>query len=680
MVLCFRDKYKVKNEFITLEIDAASGLITSLCPNLEDTDIADKCGLGASRYTLKSESIETDRPFTAYADKFAKYDKVYAQSEKIVCEDTKLRIKTEFSLENDTLIIKSSTANDDISRLGVDLNFNFLGKNNGTCEGQLLPTSPYSSDFINATYCIMPVIGKGFCTVASKSPEVKWKTDYSPYSFGHYINGFQFLYSPRAESLDIAVFFAKSEKECFEKLSDFYSAPIILPSLTGTFSNKLNVEVTGKCDKIGICAEEKEATVSVRNGKAEIEVLCYGRHRLIPYFGGVAGLECEVWFGEDADLLFKKSCDSTKKPYHGDENLCEGGIWLHSLLCFMNHTGNLKYLGKVKAELESIMGENGERKPRKTLLSYASDGYPAYHICKSKRVQEQFSGISILCEAYKLTKDGKYLDFAVKCAKTAIETYLRDDGAIFTESDYTTVCAPIIPIIDLALIMKFEGCDEDYAYFAEASSKIASYLVKRGMTFPTEGIKSPVNDEEIEEGSVSCTALSILYYCRYIEKRDDYIDFAEKILDFHENFVCKTPDVKLYRSTMRWWETIWEGDGTGPSVCAGHAWSIWRAEADYHMGILTGKREYLVKSLCGFMTNFSKITKDGHSFACYQPDFYPGGGDCEIRKSLLHLSSEDIPKNYTFGKGYPNHFDNSLSRYVWVRACATWLKDGFSSL
>ena len=40
------------------------------------------------------------------------------------------------------------------------------------------------------------------------------------------------------------------------------------------------------------------------------------------------------------------------------------------------------------------------------------------------------------------------------------------------------------------------------------------------------------------------------------------------------------------------------------------------------------------------------------------------------------LSSEDIPKRYEITHGYPRHFDNSLSRYVWARACATWLKDG----
>lgn len=127
-------------------------------------------------------------------------------------------------------------------------------------------------------------------------------------------------------------------------------------------------------------------------------------------------------------------------------------------------------------------------------------------------------------------------------------------------------------------------------------------------------------------------------------------------------------------STMRWWETIWEGDGTGPGICAGHAWSIWRAEADFHMGVLTGKADYFLSSWNGYMTNFSKITRNGESYSCYQPDYFVGGGDIAIRRTLMHLSDEDMEKRYEITHDYPRHYDHSLSRYVWVRACPTWRK------
>ena len=74
------------------------------------------------------------------------------------------------------------------------------------------------------------------------------------------------------------------------------------------------------------------------------------------------------------------------------------------------------------------------------------------------------------------------------------------------------------------------------------------------------------------------------------------------------------------------------------------------------------------------MTNFSKITKEGESYSCYQPDYFVGGGDPAIRRTLMQLSDEDIEKRYEITHGYPKHYDHSLSRYVWVRACPTWRK------
>lgn len=87
------------------------------------------------------------------------------------------------------------------------------------------------------------------------------------------------------------------------------------------------------------------------------------------------------------------------------------------------------------------------------------------------------------------------------------------------------------------------------------------------------------------------------------------------------------------------------------------------------------------------LTEMYKLTKDRKYFDfaassaktminCYQPDYFTGGGYTGTREALKQLSSEDIPKRYEITHGYPKHFDNSLSRYVWARACATWIKDG----
>lgn len=130
----------------------------------------------------------------------------------------------------------------------------------------------------------------------------------------------------------------------------------------------------------------------------------------------------------------------------------------------------------------------------------------------------------------------------------------------------------------------------------------------------------------MEEGSISCTALSLLYYCRNVRREKRYLEKAKEILDLHENWVIETPICQMKCSTLRWWETQWEGDADGPAICAGHAWTIWRAEADYLYYSLTGEEEYLRKAFNGFLTNLSKIDSAGKSYATYNPDFINGGG------------------------------------------------------
>lgn len=673
-------KVRISNSDIAMEIDKGNGLICGLYSPIGDFNLADKNGFGGVRYTLKGDDIKTDLAFTAYIDRLADYDKYELSDGSVSCENTNLGIHTDFSLEDDELKIEAYSQNENISQFGIDLNFNFLGKKNGTYIGQLIPSSPYTSMSEERLYCILPIVGVGFCAVVSLTQGSLWKIDYSPYCAGHYINGFQIMSSTDSifgregeKQLSLRLVFAKTVEECYTKIQSLFDAPMIIPSVTGTFSDKLSVDIIGDADTVKAVLGDREQTVAVKDRRAEITALGYGRHTLIPYFNGAPGLDTQVWFGGNVKELFEKSCDTVREPYHGDDNLCEGMTWCWAMLSYMNLYGSTKYLETVKKALRTVMCDGVEPLERQSIVPYPVDGLPPYHIYKSKRVQEQFFGISMLTEMYKLTKDKKYLNFAANSAKTMIKLYQREDGAIVPETDYTTVCAPIIPIIDLALIYK-DMDKSEYNYFASSAKKIAEYLIKRGLHFPTEGEISDINDEEMEEGSISCTALSILYYCRYIERRQDYIDFAEKVLKLHDYWITYTPDVRLYRSTMRWWENIWEGDGTGPSICAGHAWTIWRAEADYHMAVLTGKEEYFKKSLNGFMTNFSKITAQGESYACYQPDYFAGGGHEPTRKTRKQLSEADYPKRYVITHDYPKHYDHSLSRYVWARASATWLR------
>ena len=192
------------------------------------------------------------------------------------------------------------------------------------------------------------------------------------------------------------------------------------------------------------------------------------------------------------------------------------------------------------------------------------------------------------------------------------------------------------------------------------------------MDFPTETEITEYTEKEMEDGSISCTALSVLYVCANIKYDKRYIEFAEKVLELHKAWTIYTPDVRAYQSSFRWWETIWEGDGEGPSICAGHAWTIWRSEALFYLGILKNDDKALLNSWNGFLTNFCKTQENGEMYSCYEMDYIRGGGLFEVKKTLLQLKDEDTDVKYILGHSYPKHTDSSLSRYVWVRASYSW--------
>ena len=124
----------------------------------------------------------------------------------------------------------------------------------------------------------------------------------------------------------------------------------------------------------------------------------------------------------------------------------------------------------------------------------------------------------------------------------------------------------------------------------------------------------------------------------------------------------------MKNSSLRWWETQWEGDKDGPAICAGHGWTIWRAEADCLYAVLTNNEEYMQKASNGFMTNFSKIQENGLSYAIYNPDFINGGGFAKDSKDVV----------FRVSKRFPDREDSGLSRYVWIRINDTFLR-GFSN-
>ncbi|MBQ8436232.1 MAG: hypothetical protein IJX20_01130, partial [Alphaproteobacteria bacterium] len=102
--------------------------------------------------------------------------------------------------------------------------------------------------------------------------------------------------------------------------------------------------------------------------------------------------------------------------------------------------------------------------------------------------------------------------------------------------------------------------DARVAKYRQSADWVAEYLYRRGWVFNTEGGDTDRAEKRVSDGGLTCTALTLLYYCQNIRREERYLSFAKEILDVHENWVMKSPICQIRGSSLRWWETNWEGE------------------------------------------------------------------------------------------------------------------------
>lgn len=671
--------FENKNYFIQTEKNS----ITSFYYKDDGVNIIDKNGRFASAvFTFHTEDIkELEHDiFTPYAEHISDYSETeIIDNNAFIFADTENKIKLICRLEENGVNFECSTDNDNISCFGINLELNFISKIGYDFKKQILPTSPYTSDNGEFMYCIMPRPDGKFITATAKSVCDGWKIKYSPFSYGHFLKNFQFLASfdkvyngSNKKSVSVNLQFANNIEEAYGQIQKNYGVPMCINVLNGGFDKKGVIKILGEADRLKI--KKPNGDIVLTEVTEIISLDEYGLYTVTPIKDNKEGLSTTLWSGLNYRKTFEKSCDAIREPYHCDQNLCEGGCFLWEMLL----NGSNRFDSVIKRELDIVMGK-GKHIARKSIVPYKTEKYAPYHICESGRVQEQFFGVSILLEAYRLYNDKEFLEFAVKTLSELADNYTRD-GMILNGNgeDYSTVCSPMIPIVDLANELQMLN-DERAEKFKNMAKRLAEHLFNRGLSFPTEGDITGLSSKgysgvEYEDGSISCTALSLLYFCMYMEVNEDYLKTAKEILELHDAWKIYTPDARMNGSSFRFWETIWEADGQGPAICAGHAWTIWRSEAQFMRGILLRDDTALLDSFNGFVTNFSKTQADGTMYSCYEVDYIKGGGEIATQQTLEQLSEDEVGIKYEIGHSYPKHIDSSLSRYAWIRGYETWFK------
>lgn len=652
-------------------------IIDERCPE----DKIFNCGKPTISYTLLSDDITKGKKptQTPYKDR---EDEIKYSNGRLYAEKTNTLLDV-FPYE-DGIILDMRSETSDISSFGINLPFNFMGKlNGGGWENQFLFNSPYSKNGITYAYLKKP--NGNNLVVAILSEADGWKMDYSPYSFGHYFINLKLLTSfdraygtrQREKHLRIAILPVSDFRNCLERLSRLYELPFIDYDLSGgRVGDKIALSVFGEIDCVLETYLGKEREL---DGLSHYTLKNEGETTLTPIKNGKKGAEVSVFAYKSLENLYKRSMDSVDldviKAYT-DSNLCEHQCWASAMLRFlMKHKDMLSseeiavYEKKLLSLLDIITEQSEEKAiPRITIFNKPQNELLAYNVFKSRRVQELAHGITILLDAYLYFGDEKYLTYAKGGTMCLISGYQRDDGRIEidwgnSKEDYSTVCSPMIPICDMANYLKDKSKELSNVFF-ESAAALAEHIYRRGLNFPTEGCKSSNAETEMEDGSISCTALSLLYYCKNVKREEKYVKKAKEILNIHKSWIIEAPICQMKGSTLRWWETQWEGDADGPAICAGHAWTIWRAEADYLYYELTGEAEHLIRAKNGFMTNLSKIQEDGTSYSIYNPDMINGGGFGDRAENV----------KFQIAPRFASIVDCGISRYVWIRINDTLLQ------
>lgn len=689
------------------EIVTENGKITRIYDNRysKKVDITNgKHEFGSVSYTLRTEDVNT-LPKDAgapHGDHICALTVTDVTDDTIVMCDKEYGVTTTINNKDYGIEIAWEYKNNAFSKFAAKLPLNYMSQKNGEWTHQLLVSSPYFNKDTGVLTCMFTSPDKNNLLLVVKTPVEAFRIEYSPEAYYHYFTGFEIFdnldrvygNTPKDKGRIEAVLLPISTyTEAIQKTTEILGLPAATYLKSSAFvGDRFSVKIIGKCDEIRVVSPNGEN--EILDAADEITVIAkqYGFYKIIPYINGKQGIECtcfahKSWVDmyRDAveavpvhrDKVIGKTLDGVDvfMPPHvqlgnvSDSNLCEHTMWAWAQLRYMRHfevSANARE--NIENVIRIILPDNEScYRPRQTIIPVVQklvEEAAAYNTYKDDRIQEAFNGANILIDFWRVYKNNEFLETAISIVESLIAYYMNEEGVIVRgrHGDYTTVTALILPVVDLYVVLKQIG-DKRAEKFKGFAIKIADAMVKRGFNFPTENDETDNFNEEYEDGSISCTALTVLYVARHVQYKKEYIAFAEKIMQLHDAYCVRTYTAPMFNSSLRWWENLWEGDTDGPALCCGHAWSIQRGEALFWLGVESKNPNRFLDSYNTFMSNFSKQDRDGNMYAIYQ---------CEPCISGAEYEAKDISRR--FAVGFPKTKDGTLSRYVYARAYDTWFK------
>lgn len=641
-------------------------------------------------------------------------------------ETESLATKIKILPEDDIIRISFETPVDNGPRIGLQMNLNLLDlPYEGSNLKQCMPKIIYVDENYKYAYVVFGTSDHRYLILTVSSPLAAWRIEYS--YFGHRILGFQLLTQaddvrtdgrpslPAVEKLDIQIQFSTDITDCMKKISSVLGRAIAVPRISGgpegadipfdIIGDAADIKVT---DPDGTVSEYEEKTVHLtKRGiyqiTAETEDGLSHTTRILCHESWEAQLDRVNNFYREH---MQHSCGACFRAISTDTLLPDKYILGGNAMgdpeshysCRTGEFGGFTAWAILKNELlfgskpelhDSVerymlnwaLSRGHEDKPylgglNKNPHKFLGRNYGPYHLYEEfNYMQHEIFLLEECADYYRLTGDESVAEDAMNIVRHIEKEHLREDGTLINQNDpdeegidYNTVHVAICGFLRWADI--FRECDPQKAeYLLNISEKIADSVCRRALNFPTEG------EPCTEDGSMGCSAATLAYAYLMVKPKPEYLAVAKEILSAHHVLEMAGTDCRMKNSSIRFWETQYETRSWGPSINAGHAWSIWTAEAKAAMAVIEKSYSLLKESYEGFITNICKVTDCGGMYSCYTPDMIPGTPHAYNLDRMKDeaLEHNDIhPTTTHLGMSFPTGAYAASGNYYLIKAADIW--------
>jgi len=561
-----------------------------------------------------------------------------------------------------------------------------------------------------------------FLVTAVEGPSAGWFIRYS-YA-GHRMDGFQILARaddvlapgwpegrlPSPDSLCIRLTLADSRDGVLQKAHTLLGLQSAHPVTTSVVKGD-TIRLQDPCDLTWIAPDGKASELSM---VSEIPAMQPGQHRLLRHASNGRLHESRVFVLEDWDVLrgealsahreyyqlprgaFARCLNPAKRPegrnFGGNHfgNPDEGGSCRTGEFGGFGAWAQLKKLlegvedtqmeDSVHAYFDWMCNKGREDTPGPGTLTffphtYEGCSYSPYHffeeICYA---QHEAWLIAQFADAVKLGWTELVPHLQGLC-RHYLSDHVDENGVIWNQNwdhetpvDYSTVDCPLIHLIEASSALKAH--DQELSdRLAVVCRKQAEHLHSRGFDFPTEG------EPCTEDGSIACQAWGLARAYNELPDPDPaWLELARELMAYHAKLELSGQDIRLDGSSLRFWETMYETDEWGPSINAGHGWTLWSAFARLELFRASGEFEDLWLLWRHTMCVASRQGEEGLFPACYTPDPVPSlphddaWGDPEKRFEG-RMSSGKAGMRYPEGYSMSGMFLWILYPQIWSHTC-----------